>query len=178
MSEAAGMQPSEIADRLEIQAALYRYCRSLDRMDKPMAYALWSDGATAEYFGMYKGTGIGFVDWVWEGHAQMQRHSHQFTNILIEVDGDRAASEAYGTVVLWTKPDPDVIETTTRGRYLDTWSRNNGRWTIDTRLYVLDTMSRLVIPPEQAAGVPPEGRRDRDDPSYGVLPHGGADLRV
>ena len=123
----------EIADRLEIQAALYRYCRSLDRMDKPMAYALWSEGATAKYYGMYKGTGIGFVDWVWEGHAQMQRHSHQFTNMVIgEVDGDRAASEAYGTVVLSTKPTPDVIESTTpRPLPRRIWSRK--RWPLDHR---------------------------------------------
>jgi hypothetical protein len=31
----------------------------------------------------------------------MDRHSHQSNNVLIEVDGDTAISEAYVTVSLW-----------------------------------------------------------------------------
>ncbi|HPG27475.1 MAG TPA: nuclear transport factor 2 family protein, partial [Myxococcota bacterium] len=94
-----------LLDQQAIRDVLSRYCRGLDRMDKEMAYAVWHDGGTAFYDGIFEGTGRGFVDWVWTAHEAMERHSHQITNVLIELDGDRASSESYVTVVLWTKPD-------------------------------------------------------------------------
>ena len=89
-----------LLDRDAIRDVLSRYCRGLDRMDRPLADTVWHPEGTALYEGIFEGTGAGFLDWVWEAHANMDRHSHQITNVLIELDGDRATSEAYVTVVL------------------------------------------------------------------------------
>ena len=119
----------ELVDKQAIRDVLSRYCRGLDRMDKAMARAVWHSGGTALYEGIFEGTGHGFIDWVWEAHAGMERHSHQITNVLIESnpgDADKATSEAYVTVVLWTLPDADgrQQELVGRGRSLgaDRWS--------------------------------------------------------
>src|SRR2546426_192054 len=98
----------------------------------------------------------------------MERRSHQITNILIEVDGDSAASEAYVTVALRTKAEAgQATEIVARGRYVDRWSRRDGRWAIDHRHFVTDLQTAEAAPALDAdAG---ESRRDRTDPSYEVL---------
>lgn len=156
-----------------IREALYRYCRVLDRMDKPGAYALWNAGSEVLYHGIYEGSGPGFVDWVWEAHAVMERHSHQISNVMIEVAGDRAVSEAYVTVALWQATDsPDrVREIIARGRYFDRWSKQPDaqgqlRWGIDRREHVVDLHTSMDV---ERCEVAAASRRDAQDPLYATL---------
>ena len=109
------------------------------------------------------------IDWVWEAHAPMRCHSHQITNVLVEVDGERAASEAYVTVLLWPEGEPAEAQTemVARGRYLDRWSKRAGRWAIDHRVFVTDAQSvRRVTRSEVASG----SARDESDPSFELIP--------
>ena len=133
----------EVIDRLAILDLHARYCRALDRMDKASAYGVFFQDSTANYHGIFKGSGHGFVDWVWVAHQQLERHSHQIANTLIEVDGDCAVSEAYVTVALWTLPDEDGSqqEIVCRGRYLDRMARRVGGWGIVAREHVVDMHS-------------------------------------
>ena len=153
----------------EIRDQLSRYCRGLDRMDKEMAYGVWHPDGTAHYFDTFEGSGRGFVDWVWEAHAAMERHSHQITNVLIEVEGDTASSEAYVIVALWRTPNPDGSQTEviSRGRYLDRWSKRDGRWAIDERLHVVDVQNSGPI---VRGGVNAESSRTKSDPSFAFIP--------
>ncbi|MBB84987.1 MAG: hypothetical protein CL931_14360 [Deltaproteobacteria bacterium] len=156
-----------------IRDVLSCYCRGLDRMDREMADAVFWEGATADYLGIYEGTGHGFVEWVWGSHSNMERHSHQITNVLIELgeDGASATSEAYVTVVLWTLPDGDgkQLELVGRGRYLDRWEKRDGRWAIADRVHVLDMSSQA---PLGRADISEESRRDERDPSFRFIPKG------
>lgn len=159
---------AQILDREAIRDVLSRYCRGLDRMDKQMAYAVWHPDGTAFYDGIYEGTGHGFIDWVWQAHAGMERHSHQITNVLIELDGDRATSEAYVTVALWTRPDGEgrQQELVGRGRYLDRWEKRGGIWAIAHRTHLLDLSSVHPL----TRGETSEGSsRDGRDLSFGFV---------
>jgi len=155
----------ELLDKQAIRDVLSRYCRGLDRMDKEMARAVWHDGGTAFYDGMFEGTGHGFIDWVWQAHAAMERHSHQITNVLIELGGDKATSESYVTVVLWTLPDAEgrQRELLGRGRYLDRWERRDGRWAIEHRVHLRDLSSSV---PLERAEVSEGASRDATDLSF------------
>lgn len=159
----------ELLDKQAIRDVLSRYCRGLDRMDKEMAYAVWHPDGTAFYDGIFEGTGHGFVDWVWEAHAAMERHSHQITNVLIELDGDRASSESYVTVVLWTLPNAEgkQFELVGRGRYLDRWQRRNGAWAIEHRIHLLDLSSSFLL---ERADVSEGATRDERDLSFEFIP--------
>lgn len=152
----------------EIRDVLSRYCRGLDRMDKEMAYSVWHEGGTALYYDMYEGTGHGFVDWVWQSHEAMQCHSHQITNVLTEVDGDSAASEAYVTVVLWTLPDVEgkQMEIVGRGRYLDRWSKKGDVWAIDHREHVLDMHTVFEL---NKGEISKQSSRDLNDVSFNFI---------
>ena len=157
-----------LVSRQEIQEVLCNYCRGLDRMDKDLAYSVWHEDGTALYHDMYEGTGRGFVDWVWEAHAAMERHSHQITNSLMTIVGDKATSETYVTVVLWTKPDAAgrQQEIIGRGRYLDTWSKRTGKWGIDHREHILDMQT---IHDLNRAYVSDVSARDTSDPSFHLM---------
>ena len=139
-------------------------------MDRPLALSVWHPDGTADWGEMYQGLGSGFIDWVWNVHGEFERHSHQISNILIQVDGEQAVSESYVTVALWARPDSlRVVEMVGHGRYADRWSRRGGRWAIDHRRYISDLQTSMDIPAENAMEGA-EGRRDKSDPSYAVFP--------
>jgi hypothetical protein len=161
-----------LAAKQAIRDALARYCRGMDRRDEALAAALWHPEGTADYgAGIFTGSGSGFATWVTEIHADFQCTSHQITNVLCEVAGDRAVSEAYVTVALWGQPDESgaVIQTTSRGRYLDRWSKRDGRWAVDARQFLEDFSSFQPLAAAERGGANPLVRRDHDDPSYPLL---------
>jgi hypothetical protein len=162
----------DLVAKQAITEVIYTYCRALDRMDLELAHTVWHPDGTADYgASMFQGTGAGFIDWVWVQHAAMFGHSHQITNILIDVDGDRAGSEAYVTAALRLPSDGEqAVEIVSRGRYVDTWSRRDGRWAIDHRRFAEDfTSTHTVTPMEATDPALRTARRDRDDPSYAAL---------
>jgi SnoaL-like domain len=156
-----------MTDREAITDLIYRYCRAMDRIDREQGYAIWHPDGTADYGeAVYQGSGHGFVDQVCEQHARLLRHSHQVTNIIIKLDRDRAGSESYYTTALRMMRDDTPHEIRVWGRYIDTWSKRDGRWGIDHRIAIRDFDDiRAVTPMSDDA----RSRRDRDDPSYMVL---------
>jgi hypothetical protein len=159
----------EVVAKQAITDVLYRYCRALDRMDRALASSVWHAGGTADYGGLYSGTGEGFIDWVWDVHTQFSSHSHQITNVLISVDGGRAVSEAYVTVALrLVAPDGAVSDSISRGRYLDRLTLRDGRWAIDHREYVND-VGPTTVTGSSADALPSSARRSTEDPSYAIF---------
>ena len=52
------------------------------------------------------------------------------------------------------------------GRYIDTWSKRDGRWGIDHRIAIRDFDDMRAVTPMSDDT---RSRRDREDPSYAVL---------
>jgi hypothetical protein len=156
-----------VVAKQSVAEGLYRYCRSLDRMDRELYATVFEPGAALDYGEHFVGTAEQFCDWVWIAHAGMQAHSHQITNILTEVapGGGAAVSEAYVTVCLRTNADDagrcyDVVD---RGRYLDRWARQaDGSWRISSRRYRSD----IHHVSDASTSPPVTTRRDPSDPSY------------
>lgn len=149
----------------QIRDQIYNYCRGLDRMDKPLALSVWHPDATVESGG-FKGSGPEWIESAWRVHEPITAHTHQMTNILIKVTGDRASSETYFITSL--RGEPTATSATTRlirGRYLDRWSSRNGRWAMDHRRIIVDfTTTEVGSAPNPASA----GRRDKTDPSYSI----------
>ena len=57
MSDAESSQ--NLADRQAITDLIYRYCRSMDRIDAELGYSIWHEDATADYEGYYTGQRAG-----------------------------------------------------------------------------------------------------------------------
>ena len=155
-----------LADKQAITDLIYRYCRSMDRIDAELGYSLWHDDAVADYGDTYRGSGRGFIDFVCEQHRGLVAQSHQITNISIQVDGDRAGSEAYVFATVRMQAGEQLKQIYVWGRYVDEWARRDGRWAIAKRVTLIDFDEIRDVVPLTAAG---QGRRDRSDPSYAVL---------
>ena len=156
----------ETADRLAIIEQIYRYCRSVDRLDVPLGHAVFHADSYADFGASYKGPGRGWIDFICQEHRKFLHHSHQVTNIVIEIDGDRAGSESYVTAKLRSRQGERVIQHEFWARYVDAWSRRDGHWAIDRRECVIDFDSTSEVTPINDNR---RARRDRDDPSYAVL---------
>lgn len=159
----------ELADKQAITELIHRYCRAVDRLDVELGHTIWHEDAIADYGDVYRGDGRGFIDHVCAMHRRALAHTHQITTLTIELDGERAGSEAYVYSVLRFQSGETIKQVSTWGRYIDRWSKRNGRWGIDKRVALRDMNEMRDI----AEAPPGEGRRDRDDPSYIVLQGAG-----
>lgn len=165
MSQSASLQL--LADKQAISEVIYRYCRSVDRLDIPLGHTVWHEDGIADYGDVYCGDGRGVIDLICAQHQHTLYHSHQVSNILIELDGDRAGSESYVIANLRMQHGDALKQMTVWSRYIDTWSRRAGVWAIDKRIAVRDFDEiRDVVPLGKVAT---EGHRDHRDASYTTL---------
>jgi len=160
-----------LLNKQAIAEVLYRYCRAMDRIDREATLAIWHPDGTCNYSSTEGVSDMLFREYLIGSTKARQgfaNHSHQIANILIEVEGDRAVSEAYFTASLQTAPaDGIVTEHLWRGRYLDRWSRRSGYWAIDHRQVVFDSYTPHDFPADRLKGAPVAlSRRDAEDPSY------------
>jgi hypothetical protein len=169
--ERSGMTAQEIADRLAITDKLYKYCRSVDRLDVPLGHTCFHEDSVAD-FPTFQGTGRGWIDFICVEHRNFLHHSHQVTNVIIDLHGpdadglERAGSEAYVTARLRQMEGDRLMEREFCARYVDLWSKRQGAWAIDRRDCVVDFSStREVTSLFDSAGA----ARDPSDPSYQVL---------
>lgn len=170
MASQADLMPSELrelADRQQITEALYTYCRAVDRVDRELGYSIWSEDATVDYGeSIYSGDARGLIDWICSSHEKGIAHSHQIANVIIELDGDSAASEAYVNSAMRMMHEGQLMQVNTRGRYLDRWSRGTGRWLIERRTFVCDFDE---VHPAVSGSIPPRLMLDRSDLSYALF---------
>lgn len=156
-----------LADRQAIADLVYRYCRAVDRLDIALGHSVWHADGIADYGAdVYQGDGRGVIDHICAQHRHTLQHSHQVSNLIIELDGERAGSEAYVTATLRVRRDGRLRQITVWGRYVDRWSKRDGRWGLDKRISIRDFDEIRDV---TAMAGHDTGRRDRDDPSYGVL---------
>jgi hypothetical protein len=157
-------QVRELLDRQRITEALYTYCRAVDRVDRELGYSIWNEGATVDYGeSIFIGDARALIDWICASHEQGLAHSHQIANVIIALDGDRAASEAYVNSAMRMMREGALMQVNTRGRYLDRWSRRGGRWGIDRRVFVCDFDE---VHPAVPGAIAPRLTLGRDDLSY------------
>ena len=156
-----------LADRQAITDLIYAYCRSVDRLDVPLGHSVWHDGGRADYGAeVYQGDGRGVIDHICAQHRHTLHHSHQVSNILIDLDGDRAGSESYVTATLRVARGDKLLQMSVWGRYIDSWSRRDGRWGLDKRLALRDFDEVREVTEMYRHEI---GTRDMSDPSYAVL---------
>lgn len=168
-------EPSEnplnhLRDRQQITDLIYRYCRAVDRLDVALGHSIWHEGGYADYGAdVYQGDGCGVIDFICMQHRHTLHHSHQVSNILIDLKGDRAGSESYVFACLRVRNGDKLNQISIWGRYIDQWSRRHGRWGLDHRLSVSDFDEVREV---TAMRMHDAGRRDPADPSYKVLDPG------
>jgi hypothetical protein len=166
--EALAAEVRELRDRQQITEAVHTYCRAVDRIDRELGYSIWNEGATVDYGEhIFVGDARGLIDHICDSHLLGLAHHHVASNVIIRIDGDRAASEAYISSAMRMRHEGALVQINTRGRYLDRWSRRPGGWGIDRRVFVCD-FDEVIAPPTPGS-IPPRVRLDRGDLSFAVL---------
>ncbi|MEV5848626.1 nuclear transport factor 2 family protein [Streptomyces sp. NPDC051985] len=154
-----------LAER-EILQIMGAFCRALDRFDAEAYRSVWHDDSTLELPGEKPVNALGLTDFFTRDHADTVFYSHQFTNPTTRIAGDRAASESYLYALMRRSGESagQWVDTHNVGaRFLDRWSRRNGRWAIDHRRILPGARwTRTVTDGEDCR----LSRRDRTDPSY------------
>jgi hypothetical protein len=161
----------DVLAKRRIEEVAFRYCRAIDRCDEELLLTTFHEDAQVD-MGVYVGPAREFARFLMPYmRDNLSVAIHRLTNVLIEVDGDRAKVESYmpgcaiGATPNGLTDFPDVM------RYLDLFERRCGEWRISFRRLVMDwnagfpsTMSEGDVFAQMV-----RGRRDKHDPSYGYL---------
>lgn len=155
----------------EIQQAIYRYCRALDRLDAQLLTSAFHPEAHIDLGAIYRGGVSGFVPVAMAFMGEMLVTRHDVSNIMIESLEDGYGCEAY--VQAWHRlvtPEGEQ-ELLVMPRYLCRFARHEGAWRIIHHAEVVD-WGRLG--PTSAAWYEsntelPKGVRNRADSSYRIL---------
>jgi hypothetical protein len=156
--------------KLAIEDMLHRYCRGVDRRDKPLALSVFHPESEVECDGHFSGSGPAFIDWVRERHKTVARHLHNISNVCVSGTDDAAASEAYIMALLRIESQNGLMVLQSHGRYLDEWVRFEGRWVIRRRRYVHEFQEIRRLAEDMAPATHVPSRRDTGDASYSLTP--------
>ncbi|MEV5647338.1 nuclear transport factor 2 family protein [Nocardia sp. NPDC052254] len=156
---------SEWSDRRQIHDVVLRYCRGIDRLDFDLVRSAYHPDAVDHHTG-FDGTVDDYLAWVEPKlRARTGATMHIVANHLVDLFGDTAISETYGTSVHWGEPADSARANFTSGvRFVDHMEYRDRRWAIAERWAVREwTKSDVGLHvPREAEG--PTGSRDDRDP--------------
>jgi hypothetical protein len=160
-------QLMELWDKQALYENLMLYVRGADRHDHELILSTYWPDSTDDHGG-YIGDGPGWADAALSWHDKIYSCNHHVTNVLSEVDGNRAKRESmFICVVPFMEPDVTAFQA---GRYRDLCEKRDGVWKILRRTCVWDWMDVRPINSDWGAfGVPKMshwGAWFPDDPIY------------
>lgn len=154
-------------DQRAIEQQLYRYCRAIDRGDDELLRQVYHPDAIDDH-GAFRGNVEDVIAVILPALEQKYRcTTHTLSNILIDVDGDRAISESCVLASHLFSIDGVECNWQFSGRYIDRFERRGGPWRIARRQTLCDW--EYLVKPERAMlapGIFPGGLRSREDPAY------------
>ena len=113
------------------------YVRGADRHDRELILSTYWPDSTDDHGG-YIGDGPGWADAALSWHDKIYSCNHHVTNVLSEVEGNRAKRESmFICVVPFKEPDVTAFQA---GRYRDLCEKRDGVWKILRRTCVWDWM--------------------------------------
>lgn len=157
----------ESRDRREIHETVLRYCRAVDRLDLDGVRAVYAGDGVDHHTG-FSGTADEFVAWLAQGLPFLDGTMHLVGNHLVELAGDEAVAETYGTATHWAAPYTEPGTNFTSGfRYVDHFVRTPAGWRIRERWAVREwarSDAGRIVPTEGRGPRAGRGERREDDP--------------
>lgn len=125
------------ADISEISNVLIRYATGIDSKDWDAFRSCFTDDVYADYgtTGCWEGVDS-ITKWMAETHAPMPATNHMMSNIVVEVDGDRASATSYVHAVLVINAErTQTVDAV--GTYHDVLVRTGDGWRIRERRFIM-----------------------------------------
>src|SRR5437868_1750435 len=126
----------ELLDKADIHDRLMRYARGIDRNDGDLCQdTFWPDALVDHGHSKFKGETVGKL-FSTVGKHNAHRQVHTITNLVIEIHGDLATSEAQHWYTAETERN-EVAHLLSRSlRYVDRWEKRDGEWRIFHRITI------------------------------------------
>jgi hypothetical protein len=160
------MTADGLADLLateQIRAVVLRYCRGVDRLDFDLVRSAYHPDGIDHHTG-FDGPIDEYVPWVSQALGRFDGTMHVVGNQLVDLAGDRAVCESYGTAVHWGQPADDPRRNFTSGfRYVDDMRCIDSVWAIAERWAVREWTRSDAGRYLEKEGTGPSPRRDADD---------------
>jgi hypothetical protein len=158
---------SALADKFKIAEVVLLYCRGVDRLDLELVRSCYHQDGLDHHTG-FDGDADSYVAWLGQMLPRFAGTMHIVGNQLVDVRGDVARCETYGTAHHWGEPATDPALNFVSGfRYVDNMERREGAWRIAERWAVREWTRAIpadLVRAKEGAG--PSPRRDRSDPVY------------
>jgi hypothetical protein len=123
-----------IEDELAVQRVLSLYCQRCDDGDHAGVAALWAPDGELLYDGELIVGHAALEVWFAQKSPPDRRGKHLTTNVVVDVDGDRAAATSD---YAFLRIEDGVIAVPFAGRYVDALARIDGTWRLTRRAIVL-----------------------------------------
>lgn len=136
MPEPRDPEIQALLDKQAIHDVLVSYCRGADRADVALIAAAYHPDAIEDHGGTFKGPASDYVAQIAAVLPGARFMSHSTTNILIELDGDKALVESHILTFSRMRVDGEKFETLTLARAIDRFEKRGGAWKIAHRRLV------------------------------------------
>ncbi|MDX2142084.1 MAG: nuclear transport factor 2 family protein [Rhodospirillaceae bacterium] len=123
----------QLLDKQAIAEVLVRYCRAVDRGDLALLTSCYHDDATEDHGGLFAGSAADYIKSIAAVLTAPRLMTHSVTNILIDVDGDRAQAESHILAFARMRKSGEFFDTLTLARVVDRFERRAGQWRIAAR---------------------------------------------
>lgn len=162
-----------LLDRQEIYDVLIKYARGADRGDIELIESAYHPDAIEDHGGTFLGPASEYVAMLRKILPNAPRMSHIVTNVLIELDGDRARAECYFLTFSRRSAGDESFDSLTMARTVDRFEKRNGAWKIAHRrlawewnheMELRETWGRGQIAPDPSKLV--RGAKKPDDILY------------
>lgn len=136
MKESRDPEVQALLDKQAITDVLNLYLRGADRADIDLIANAYHPGAVEDHGGVYYGPAEAYVTMMAEQLPHAKIMNHLCTNVLIELDGDKAKVESYILAYSRMKKDGEKFDSLTLARAIDRFERRDGAWKIAHRRLV------------------------------------------
>ncbi len=124
----------ELLDKVEIQEVLSRYANAVDARDWDALERVFVPGSVVDFTnnGGIRDTYPAIVDYLRESLSIFAAVQHYMTNVVIDVDGDRATARNYVFTQMITLGDGDESILSDGGFYDSTFVRTPDGWRLES----------------------------------------------
>jgi hypothetical protein len=127
----------------EINDALLRYCRGLDRNDRELLLSAYHPDAMHDHGSFFAGPASEYVEKMTGPRPEGRIALHYLTNVLIDLDGDQAHCECRWMSINGMR-EADNLRISW-GRYVDRFEDRGDGWKIAARVVVCEDTGIMTL---------------------------------